>query len=249
MVAADVFDTIVLLTGSIEAAALAGVLGIRDPSIDIRHVETLAELESLGAATLARARLVAFSTDVIVPQAILDAVGYGAYNFHPGPPNYPGWGPAHFAIYEQAGVFGVTAHVMHKDVDSGPIVGVELFVIPDGTSVARLDQLAFAALARVFWNLARPLTCAAPLEVLPVAWSGRKCTRRRHQAIRDVPVTVSKNDLERRIEAFGKDDADGGLVVTLHGHRFRYVAPAANITSPKVGKVASEYVARRAKLS
>jgi methionyl-tRNA formyltransferase len=246
MVAAGVFDTIILLTGSIEAAALAGVLGIRAPSIDIRHVETLAELEALDAATLARARLIAFSTEVIVPQTILDAVGYGAYNFHPGPPNYPGWGAGHFAVYEQAGVFGATVHVMHARVDSGPIVGVELFAIPDGTSVARLDQLAFAALARIFWNLAQPLTCAAPLEVLPVAWSGRKSTRRRHQAIRDVPITVSKDDLKCRIEAFGKDDTGDGLFVTLHGHRFRYVAPAANIAPPKMEKIVAEHVAKRA---
>lgn len=246
MTVLPLFDTILLLTGSIEAAALAGVLGIRGPSIDIRYVETLAELQALDAVTLARARLIAFSTDVIVPQAILDAVGYGAYNFHPGPPNYPGWGPGHFAIYEQAGVFGVTVHVMHRQVDTGPIVGVELFAIPNGTSVARLDQLAFAALARIFWNLAPSLTRAAPLEVLPVSWSGRKSTRRRHQEMRELPITVSKDDLDRRIEAFGKDDADDGLFVTLHGHRFRYVAPAADIAAQTVENVTPEYIARRA---
>lgn len=246
MTALPPFDTIILLTGSIEAAALAAMLGVRRPGIDIRYVETQAELEAIGAATLARARLIAFSTDVIVPQSILDAVGYGAYNFHPGPPNYPGWGPGHFAIYEQAGVFGVTVHEMQGRVDSGPIVGVELFAIPDGTSVARLDQLAFAALARIFWNLAPSLTSAAPLGMLPVAWTGRKSTRRRHQEIRAVPVTVTKDDLERRIEAFGQDDAGDGLYVTLHGHRFRYVAPAANSTVETAHSVAPEYAPRRA---
>ncbi len=245
MTAFPPFDTIILLTGSIEAAALAGVLSIRGPSIDIRYVETLAGLEAFDAATLARARLIAFSTDVIVPPAILDAVGYGAYNFHPGPPNYPGWGPGHFAIYEQAGVFGVTVHEMHTRVDAGPIVGVELFVIPNGTSVARLDQLAFAALARAFWNLAPSLTRAAPLEVLPVSWSGRKSTRRRHQEMREVPASVPKDDLDRRIDAFGQDDGDG-LFVTLHGHRFRYVAPAADVMAPVADDIAPKYVARRA---
>lgn len=224
MTAPPPFDIIILLTGSIEAAALAGVLGIRGPSIDIRYVETLAELEAFDTATLARARLIAFSTDVIVPQAILDAIGYGAYNFHPGPPNYPGWGPGHFAIYEQAGVFGVTVHVMHGRVDTGPIVGVELFAIPNGTSVARL-------------------------EVLPVSWSGRKSTRRRHQEMRELPVTVSKDDLDRRIDAFGRDDAGDGLFVMLHGHRFRYVAPkmdAAIAAATTAADVAPSYVARSA---
>jgi methionyl-tRNA formyltransferase len=92
MNAPPAFDTIILLTGAIEAAALAGVLGIRDPRLDVRHAATLDELDALTPDELARARLIAFSTDVIVPLRILDALGYGAYNFHPGPPNYPGLG-------------------------------------------------------------------------------------------------------------------------------------------------------------
>ena len=61
---------------------------------------------------LARARLIAFATPVIVPGRILASLGYGAYNFHPGPPQYPGWAPAHFALYEQANEFGATVHAM-----------------------------------------------------------------------------------------------------------------------------------------
>lgn len=225
MTAPRSFDTILLLTGPIEAAALAGVLSVRDPRLDIRHVETLVELEALDSATLAGARLIAYFTDVIVPQAVLDAVGFGSYNFHPGPPNYPGWGPAHFAVYDRAVAFGVTAHVMHRNVDTGPIVGTDLFAIPPGTSVARLEQLAFVALVRLFSNLAELLVAAAPLAVLPIFWSGRKCTRRGHRDMRELSPAISKDDLDRRIAAFAEDQTGDGPFVTLHGHRFRYAAP------------------------
>lgn len=240
------FDIIILLTGPIEAAALAGVLGIRDPRIDVRHAATLDELDALAPADLARARLIAFSTDVIVPRRILDALGYGAYNFHPGPPNYPGWGSAHFATYDGAATFGVTAHVMLEKVDAGPIIGVELFCIPPDTTAMRLEQMAFVALARIFWNLAPALTRSEAPVTLPVAWSGRKTTRRQYEILRTVPAWVTKDDLERRIAAFGPREAGDGLTVTLHGHTFRYVAPEANAQAEENQMLAVERFARSA---
>jgi methionyl-tRNA formyltransferase len=75
---------------------------------------------------LGRSRLIAFVTTVIVSADILRAVGHGAFNFHPGPPDYPGWAPAHFALYDQAQVFGVTFHAMQALVDSGPILDADL---------------------------------------------------------------------------------------------------------------------------
>ncbi len=240
------FDTIFLLTGPIEAAALAGVLGIRDPRIDVRHVDALEELDALAPDELARARLIAFSTDVIVPPRILDALGYGAYNFHPGPPTYPGWGPAHFAVYDQVATFGVTAHVMLERVDAGPIVGVELFCVPPNATAKRLEQMAFVALARIFWNLAQALTRAEALATLPVTWRGRKTTRRIYEELRTVPTTVAKDDLDRRVAVFGHGDKEDGLTVTLHGHTFRYVPPPADPQIETAEMLAIERFARTA---
>jgi methionyl-tRNA formyltransferase len=245
MMASRDFDTILLLTGPIEAAALAGILSVRAPQLDIRHIESRAALDALDVETLAGARLIGYFTDVIVPQHILDAIGYGSYNFHPGSPDYPGWGPAHFAIYDQAPAFGVTAHVMHARVDSGPIIGSETFAVPPGTSVQRLEQFAFVALVRLFSDLAEALVLGAPLAELPIAWSGQTCTRRGIRAMRDVNAALSKNDLERRIAAFGEDQTGDGLFVTLHGHRFRYVA-ADNDRVVEPAHPAPPRIARRA---
>src|ERR1019366_10556619 len=144
------FDSIVLLTGPVEEAALTQVLRRHNPRLGIRPVKSLDELEAIDQSVLARARLIAFVTPVVVPARILGALGFGAYNFHPGPPQYPGWVPAHFAIYDRASHFGVTAHAMIERVDAGPIVGVKMFDIPPNTSVLRLQELAFVELVRLF---------------------------------------------------------------------------------------------------
>jgi folate-dependent phosphoribosylglycinamide formyltransferase PurN len=228
------FDTVILLTGPVEEAVLASVLREHNPQLDIRGVKSLADLETLKPELLARARLIGFVTPVIVPKRVLEGLGYGAYNFHPGPPHYPGWVPSHFAIYDGATEFGATAHVMNERVDTGPIVGVELFGIRQNTTVEGLEQLALTSLARLFWNLANLLaTHSEPLNPLEIAWSGRRTTRQNYAALCEVSAEISKDELERRIGVFGAGHFGQSPTITLHGHRFRYVAPEpAALTSP-----------------
>jgi methionyl-tRNA formyltransferase len=212
------FDTIILLTGPVEEAVLTQVLRRHNPRLGIRPVKSLDELEAIDQSVLARARLIVFVTPVLVPARILGALGFGAYNFHPGPPHYPGWVPAHFAIYDKASYFGATAHVMIERVDAGPIVGVKIFDIPPNTNVLRLQELAFVELARLFWRLAPALaTQSEPLAELPIRWSGTKSTRRSYTAMCDIPADISKDELERRIAVFGAGHYGVSLTVTLHG--------------------------------
>src|ERR1700742_3040134 len=147
------FDTIILLTGPLEQVALASLLRGHNEQLAIYPVTTPEHLAALGADILHRARLIAFSSPIIVPPTVLAALGYGAYNFHPGPPEYPGWAPAHFALYEGAADFGVTAHAMSERVDAGPIVDIARFPISADISVAALEGLAYAHLAQMYWRL------------------------------------------------------------------------------------------------
>jgi methionyl-tRNA formyltransferase len=200
------FDTVVLLISAAVRPIFMSVLSTHNPDLTIIPVETLAELNALEPDTLARARLIAYVTGIIVPADVLDQLGYGAYNFHPGPPNYPGWAPAHFALYQRTAEFGATAHVMTIRVDEGPIVGVETFPIPSGTSAASLEGMAYARLSYLFWSLAKSLaTSGERLPQMPVRWSGKKTTRRDYAALCDIPRDIARDELDHRIEVFGDD--------------------------------------------
>ena len=207
------FDTIILLTSQLERSIFASVLSAHNPRLTVIPVETLTDLNALTPDTLARARLIAHATGVIVPARVLDRLGYGAYNFHPGPPSYPGWAPAHFALYARATQFGATAHVMADRVDEGPIVGVEMFSIPPGASVASLEGMAYARISYLFWTLAKSLaTDSEPLPHLPLRWSGTKTTRRDYAILCDVPLDIHPDELDHRIEVFGEDPNFGSRV-------------------------------------
>ena len=121
------FDTIILLAGQAEQVAMPPVLRGHNPRLTVISVATSADLAALDPDLLERARLIAFVTPEIVSAHVLAKLGYGAINFHPGPPDYPGWAPSHFALYERATEFGATVHVMVEQVDAGPIIDVARF--------------------------------------------------------------------------------------------------------------------------
>ena len=220
------FDTIILLAGQAEHAALPHVMCGHNPLITVLSVGTAADLAALDSDLLGRARLIAFVTPEIVSKSILAKLGYGAFNFHPGPPSYPGWAPAHFALYERATEFGATVHVMVEQVDAGPIVDVAMFPVPAGISVPGLEGLAYAHLAHLFWRLAKPLaTDPQALPTRPIKWGSRKYSRRAYRQICDIPLDIPKDELERRLSVFGGNHFGMCPTINLHGVEFRAVLP------------------------
>jgi hypothetical protein len=177
------YPTIILLTGPVEQPVLGGILREHVPQLTICPATTPAELAGVPAKVLRRARLVAFCTEVLVDARVLGALRYGAYNFHPGPPRFPGWGAAQFAVLAKASEFGATAHVMIEEVDAGAIVAVELFPVPQAATVTALEEASYLSLARMFRRLAPALVKPVPLPTLPVRWSGIKGTRARYAAL------------------------------------------------------------------
>ena len=218
------FDTVILLTGPAEQEPLASRLTQHNPQLAVRPARTLADLQAIEPSLLPRARLIAFLTSVVMPNRILGQLGYGAYNFHPGPPNYPGWMPAHFATYDRASDFGVTAHAIAQRLDAGAIVGIDMFAIPPNTGVIELEKMTFVALARLFWRLAPVLAKqGAPLPELPVRWRGHKRTRKMYAQMCEVSPNISKAELDRRVPVFGAGHLGINMTVDLHGYSFRYV--------------------------
>jgi methionyl-tRNA formyltransferase len=218
------FDTVILLTGPAERTVLPSVLLGHNPRLTVMPVETSAELAVLSPDLLRRARLVAYVTSVIVPQRILAQLGHDAFNFHPGPPSYPGWAPAHFALYDQATEFGATLHLMVERVDAGPIIEVEMFAIPADISVLGLEGLAYAHLAHLFWSMAKWLALnPEPPPALPLQWSERKYFRSTYRAMCEIPLDIPKDEFDRRIKVFGGNHFGMSPTVNLHGVEFRAV--------------------------
>lgn len=198
---------IVLLSGEAEAPHLAESLQRHQPDLSVVVARSREQLEEACLAPPPEAgsrRLIAYCTSVIVPPSVIEALPGPAYNFHPGPPTYPGSHAASFAIYDGAARFGVTAHVMEERVDAGPLVQVAWLDVPDGIKFMELEMMAYQAMFTLFNELAPHLAADdAPLPIIDTQWSGRKTTERDFQAMRELAPDMSEDEIRLRYRAFG----------------------------------------------
>lgn len=195
--------SLILLAGKAEWPILRDVLKEQSAGLQIAWAPNGQELEYIcGGQDVSKARLIAFCSSVIVRPEILTLFQGPAYNFHPGPPSYPGVHPANFAIFEGAMRFGATAHVMTPEINSGPIVGVDWFDIPDHINSERLAERAFTQLFKLFTSLAPALVdIDNTLSLLNVGWSGRRRTIKDFEALYK-PLTPTSDEEHRLLERF-----------------------------------------------
>ncbi|CAN5169845.1 hypothetical protein BH11PSE4_BH11PSE4_27360 [soil metagenome] len=169
------FDTVILLAGAVGHTLLSSVLHAHNPQLQVFPVFTADDLAAVEPEWLQRARLVDFATSIVVSPEILDGLGFGAYRFHPGSPQYPDLEAARFALQDGAGEFGVTAHRITSRDAAGPIVDVDSFAIPPGTTLAGLEDMARGPLLKIFWRLAGPLaTQTEPLVQRAMRWGTKR---------------------------------------------------------------------------
>ena len=201
-------NPILILTGPEEGPFLKAKLQnhASDAIIDVVHEKL--DLQQAAERKLyleaPHPRLIAFCTDVIVAAGILDVFKGEAYNFHPGSPDYPGANAASFAIYDEVENYGVTAHKMLESIDSGAIVGTELFAVPADCRFMDLEILAYQNLLNLFDRLAPQLVVTdQPLQPIDVRWGEKKRTRQDFERMKIVTGDMSETEIRLRWRAFG----------------------------------------------
>ncbi len=210
---------IILLTELIEVEPLTQILHECAPVTPITHVVTRRELDAVVESGLAGKLLIGFCTPVIVAKPILDKLEGPAYNFHPGPPNFPGLFPACFAIYSGSRRFGVTAHEMYEKIDEGPIVGVEWVDISLDIERIHLEAKSHQLIMQLFERLAPEMVKGLPLTHTGDQWSGYVTRRKDFESLCEVPSDISLAGLKLRYRAVGQGPLHS-LNLKIHGVRF-----------------------------
>lgn len=194
---------IILVMGEAEAAFCADILRRQEGCPPCVHVPGPDRFSDMQATTAPGSRIIAFSTNTIVPGEMLTHCGHNGYNFHPGPPEYPGSRPSAFAAYEDAARFGVTLHHMRARVDSGAIVDARFFPIRHIGHASEIATEAYRRLAMLFIDWAPAL--AAIRHPLPVAdamrWAGPGRREAEYQRLRRVAPDTDAAEIRRRMRA------------------------------------------------
>ncbi len=163
----------------VDAEFIAGQLSPHAPDTSYVHVVSLNEIEKLAYRDDLSLRLIAFCSGLIIPEKVIKALNYDCFNFHPGPPERPGYMPAPFALHEKADNYGVTFHFMLPKVDEGAIIDVTRFKIQWCQNQEEIETSAYKSLLLLVNKWSRELA-DLNFHFIPCGenWSGKKTTKR-----------------------------------------------------------------------
>ena len=71
--------------------------------------------------------LFSFLNPAFIKKDIRKKIKRISINFHPGPPEYPGYGCYNFALLDAVNSYGCTAHEVNDKIDNGKIIDVRRF--------------------------------------------------------------------------------------------------------------------------
>ena len=145
--------------------------------------------------------LISYRSRWIVPPEVLRATRNMAINFHPGPPEYPGYAPACWALYHNAATFGVTCHQMTEQVDAGTILAVSTFSLAGVDTVAGVLQRAHTRMEVLAYDVVGWLLKGYTImPVLQWTW-GTIRTRADLERLATLTPDMTEAEMRRRIRA------------------------------------------------
>jgi methionyl-tRNA formyltransferase len=166
--------------------------------------------------------IISFLSGYIVRPPLLETAGGRAFNVHPGPPEYPGRDPWHFAFYDGFPRAGATLHRMTAKVDDGEIVDVAERTFDPALSVSEYAdlcrQLAVALLVR---NLAAILAGSIEPRCERRWRSEAKRSRRDFARMCEIDPAMPADEVLKRLRSF-HDPRHQNVYTVIHGHKFFY---------------------------
>lgn len=136
----------------------------------------------------------------IVPGDLLKQAGT-AINFHPGPPEYPGYGCNNFAIYDEAREYGVTCHHMAPRVDTGAIIAVKRFPVFSSDNAGTLLARTYDYQLALFYDIVGRMIGGESLPVSSEKWTREPFTRKQFSELERVTPDMTEHEIARRKRA------------------------------------------------
>jgi methionyl-tRNA formyltransferase len=168
---------------------------------------------------------------------ILTSARKGVINFHPAPlPDYKGTGGYNVAILKNLPEWGVSAHYVDEEIDTGPIIRVDKFVIDQINETAHsLERRCRQPLLELFKSVVEQ-ALRSPV-TLPAApnFGGVYISRDEMESMKEIK---DGDDIPRKIRAFWFPPYDGAYLL-LGGKKYTLVDRSilTSLADPEVGNL------------
>lgn len=147
--------------------------------------------------------LISFLNSIYISKSVRKKIKINSFNFHPGPPEYPGFGCYNFALLDKVNFYGSTVHVINDKFDSGKIVNVKKFKISykkfNLEKLIRKTHENIVQQAKVFINdiQNKKLKIEGKLK-----WKKKSYTKKEFEIARQIKLSDSKKKILEKIKAF-----------------------------------------------
>lgn len=148
-----------------------------------------------------------------IRKSLIEVGKKGCINFHPAPlPDFRGVGGYTIAILENLPSWGVSAHFVSEDFDTGDIIAVDRFSISPETETAfSLEQKSQGYLLTLFMRVMDEALAGKKWDVSPQG-KGRYIDKKEFERLRRVAPEDSPETVERKARAFWYPPYEGATL-------------------------------------
>ncbi|MCP5053194.1 MAG: hypothetical protein GY940_38875 [bacterium] len=145
--------------------------------------------------------IISYLSRWIVPGYLIKKAKVAAINFHPASPDYPGIGCNNFALYEEAGEYGVTCHHMAAKVDTGNIIAVKRFPVFSTDDVGSLLIRTYDFQLILFYEVVGQVLRNEPLPSSKETWTRKPFSRKEFNKLGVISPEMTVEEIEKRVRA------------------------------------------------
>ena len=166
--------------------------------------------------------LISFLNSIYIDEKIRKKIKKSSINFHPGPPEYPGFGCYNFALLNNSSFYGSTVHIMNNKFDNGKILNVSKFKLPHkNISLERLIIMTHNCLIRQAKIFIKDILKGKLNYDLKLQWKRKAFTKKEFEIARKIKLNDSKKDILNKIRAFKYKNYDS-VYINFKGFKFEY---------------------------
>ena len=166
--------------------------------------------------------LISFLNSRYIDSTVRKKIKLGSFNFHPGPPEYPGFGCYNFALLDKVKFYGSTLHVINDKFDNGKIINVKKFKISykriDLNKLIIMTHRNITKQAKDFIDLVR----GGRLKIKSnLKWKRKAYSREEFEKARKIKLTDTKSNVLKKIKAFTYKDYES-VYINFKGLKFEF---------------------------
>ena len=164
--------------------------------------------------------LLSFLSPLYIDKSVRKRIRINSFNFHPGPPEYPGFGCYNFALLDKSKFYGSTVHIINDRFDNGKIINVKRFKI----SYERLNleklinkthkNTLYQAKAFINGILNKKIKISGSFK-----WKRKAYTKKEFEKAREVKLNETKANILRKIKAFSYKNFES-VFINFKGCKF-----------------------------